>query len=260
MGNVWAVARHTIAESIRMKIALFFIILLTVLVLGLPFAAEGDATVSGAVQSFLAYSITSVSFLLSCLTIFLAKSLSSDLSGKQILMLMTKPLGRWQYIIGKWLGIILLDVVLLSLSGGVIFGMTMYIATQEPRDELDRDRLNNQVLQARHSAFFEVPDFTREATIKYEEALEQGQYASAADFDVTTEKARLRNEFEKRWRSIWPMESREFTFEDIRCDRSPNSTVQIKYQYRVYNYPPDETVRCYWVAGESIIPPPGCNQ
>ncbi len=254
MGNIWAVARYTIAESIRMKVALFFIILLAVLLLGLPFTSEGDATLSGAVQSFLSYSVTATSFLLSCLTIFMVKSLSSDLTGKHILMLMTKPLSRWQYVLGKWFGIVLFNALLLSLSGLVIYGMTHYLANGKPRDKFDEERLSNQVLKARHSAYFKIPDFTREANIKYEESLEQGLYADSIDFDEEVEKERLRTEFEKRWRTIWPTESREFVFEDVRCDRSEGNTIQIQYQARVYNYPADEVLRCYWVAGDTIIP------
>ena len=82
MGSIWTVARHTISESIRNKVALSFIFMLGVLLVGLPFASKGDNTVSGAVQAFLSYSVTAVSALLSLPSIFLATSISVDLSGK----------------------------------------------------------------------------------------------------------------------------------------------------------------------------------
>jgi len=72
MGNIWTVARQTIAEGVRMRIALVFLLLLAVLLMGLPFVSKGDNSVSGAVQSFLTYSIISVAFLLSCLWSFSA--------------------------------------------------------------------------------------------------------------------------------------------------------------------------------------------
>ena len=249
MGNVWTVARHTIAESMRMKIAVFFVVLLAVLVLGLPFASKGDDSVSGAVQSFLAYSIAALSFLLSCLTIFLSKSLSADLTGKQILTLMAKPLARWQYVIGKWLGIVLLNTAILTLSGLVIYGMTWYIASQPARDEFDKERLDHQILKARHASRFVMPDFTAAAGAVYERNLKEGRYTGIGDFDPAGEKERLRKEEGKRWRSVWPLESRVFEFEDVRCPRAAGTVVHIRYRARVHNFPPDEILRCQWVIG-----------
>ena len=250
MGNVGTVARHTIAESIRMKIAVFFVVLLAVLVLGLPFASKGDDSVSGAVQSFLAYSIAALSFLLSCLTIFLSKSLSADLTGKQILTLMSKPLARWQYVIGKWLGIVLLNAAILTLSGLVIYGMTWYIASQPARDEFDKERLDNQILKARHASRFVMPDFTAAAAAVYERNLKEGRYTGIGDFDPAGERERLRKEEDKRWRSVWPLESRVFEFEDVRCRRAAEAVVHIRYRVRVHNFPPDEMLRCQWVIGD----------
>jgi hypothetical protein len=250
MGNVWTVARQTIAEGVRMKIAVFFVVVLGVLVLGLPFAAKGDNSVSGAVQSFLAYSITAVTFLLSCLTIFLAKSLSDDLAGKQILMLMTKPLARWQYIIGKWLGIVLLNTVLLTVSGLGIYGLTRYVASRPAADEWDKERLANQVLVARHGSSFIAPDFAKDANELFERYQAEGRYATATELDERQEKDRIRGDLDRRWRSVWPGEGRVFEFEDVRCARNPENLVHVKYEAKVFNFPPDEVLRCEWRFGD----------
>ena len=249
MGAVWTVARQTVAESIRMRIAIFFIIVISVLVLLLPFVSKGDDTVSGAVQSFLSYSIASVTFLLSCLTIFLSKSLSNDLTDKQILILMTKPLSRSSYVLGKWLGIVMINLMILSTAGLVIYGMTMYLSTRTPRDDWDKERLENQILTARHSSRFMVPDFTAEANAQYERNLELGQYQHTA-IEPEAEKERLRTDIERRWRSVWPLESRVFEFEDVRSALGGDDMVHVQYQHRVYNYPPDEIIRCMWYFGD----------
>jgi hypothetical protein len=128
MGRIWSVARHTLAEAVRMKVAVICIVILAAIIFGLPFISKGDGSISGAVQSFLTYSLVATSFLLSCLSIFLAKSLSDDLVGKQILIVMTKPIARWQYVLGKWLGIMVLNMVILTIVGVAIYGMTMYLA------------------------------------------------------------------------------------------------------------------------------------
>ena len=55
MSRIWAVARQMIAEGIRMKIALVFLVLIGAVVLGLPFSVSGDSSLTGAVQSFMSY-------------------------------------------------------------------------------------------------------------------------------------------------------------------------------------------------------------
>jgi hypothetical protein len=250
MRNVWTVARQTVSEAIRMKIAVFFVLLLGVLVLGLPFVSSGDGTISGAVQSFLVYSITSVTFLLSCLSIFLCKSISDDLTGKQIMILMTKPIARWEYILGKWFGIVLLNTTLLAVSAGVTYGMSMYIASRPPRDELDKQRLESEVLVARHGSRYMIPDFSAAAARQYEEELETGRFASILDHDPDLEKKRNRSEIERNWRSVQPGEAREFIFEDVRCERTADQMIHFVYEARIYNYPPDEILRCMWIIGD----------
>lgn len=250
MGNIWTVARQTIAEGVRMRIALVFLLLLAVLLMGLPFVSKGDNSVSGAVQSFLTYSIISVAFLLSCLSVFLCKSISDDLEGKQILMLMTKPIARWQYVLGKWTGVMALNTVILILATAAIYGMTRYVASQPPRDQWDKERLANQILTARHANPFIVPDFTRDAEQQFEQNLEQGRYAEVPDLDRQAEIKKIKGRIEQRWRTVRPLEQRRFDFENVRCDRSPDKKIHIQYEARVYNYAPDEIIRCSWMAGD----------
>jgi ABC-type transport system involved in multi-copper enzyme maturation permease subunit len=381
MSNVWTITRHTLAESIRQKAAVCLLVLLGVLMLGLPFATRGDATLSGAVQSFLTYSLTVLSFLLSCVTIFLAKTVSDDLTGRQILMLMTKPLARWQYVLGKWLGIVVLNAIVLMIAGVIVYALTMYIAGQlrglvvlntilgisllvtwffifrgmapehfsrwqqvlilvllyltqglfsvglslvllgrefgsrgwwiagltvflpgailisygvlqlivprrfplqrwalilalcsgvgivangfawllitkweqfAPRDDYDRERLENQVLQARHASKFQPPveQFRRLANQAFEQGVEQGRYANVADLDQEAVKRTLFDEIAARWRSVAPLETRVFEFDDIRTERSRENSVHLSYRLRVYSYPPDEILRCHWVVGD----------
>ena len=69
MSRIWAVARHMIAESIRTRVAVVFIVIMAAILLSLPFLVAGDGvTLKSRVQSHLAYSLGSVSFLLSLLT------------------------------------------------------------------------------------------------------------------------------------------------------------------------------------------------
>ncbi|MCH7870247.1 MAG: hypothetical protein IID33_00965, partial [Planctomycetes bacterium] len=54
MRPVLAIARQTFWEGIRMRIVLVSVIILTLIVLRLPFVMRGDDTLAGRLQTFLA--------------------------------------------------------------------------------------------------------------------------------------------------------------------------------------------------------------
>lgn len=249
--RIWAVARQTLAEAIRMKIAVFFIVLMLLGFWGAT-RTQGDGSVSGRVQSFLVYSLTSLGVLLSLLSIFLSRSLSEELVHRQVLMLMAKPLPRWQYLLGKWLGVVLLDAVLLTLAGaGIHLTVTRYLARQPPLNEYDAGRLRNEVLTARYAAPFEVPrdEFKQEVDRLYAWNLEEGIYDQRAELDPQAEKELLRKYVDARWRNVPLGDTRVFEFKNILCERRADLWLQVRYKAQANAYPPDEILRTRWLAG-----------
>jgi hypothetical protein len=65
-------------------------------------------------------------------------------------MLAVKPIARWQIWLGKWLGIVSLDAVLLALSGACVYGLLQWRAHRLPLDQ--QEILRNEVLVSRGSA------------------------------------------------------------------------------------------------------------
>jgi hypothetical protein len=242
-----------IAEAIRTRVAVFFLCLIGLVIVGLPFTARGDGTASGAVQSFLTYALGCLSFFLALLTLFMSRSLSDEFVRQQIFLLMTKPLPRWQFMIGKWLGIVLFNAALLAIAGGGVYGMTrLMVAMAEPRDEWDRNKLGNEVLVARHHAPLVVPwDMLRkQANAIFERRLEEGLYADAIDFDEKAARADLLKQVETRWRFVGVGESRLLRFEDVRCDTGSDKRVHIRYKASAMTPPIDEVIRTVWLAGD----------
>ncbi len=247
---IWAVARQTFAEAIRMKIAVFFFILMALGFWGAT-QTHGDGTICGRVQSFLAYSLTSVGVLLSLLSIFLSRSLSDELVHRQILVVMTKPVSRWQFLLGKWLGVALLNAGLLALTGaGIYLTVTQYLAKQPPLNPYDAHRLFEEILVARHASPFEVPDFTADANRLYESNLEEGKYDHVESLDVPKKKQELRRELETRWRYVPTGQYRDFEFRNLLCDRGRDSWIQLRYRAKADRYPTDDVLRSFWAIGD----------
>lgn len=280
MTKTWAIARHMIAEGIRMKIALVFLVLIGMVVVGLPFSVTGDGSLTGAVQSFMSYALSATAVLLGMLTIFMSRSLADELVQCQIFLVMTKPVARWQYILGKWLGITVLNAAFVACAGLTIYGMVHYIrlthvplgrqfvapgssgaAAKEEDGEseaggarawqtFDEAQLEHEVLVARHALKCKLPDFTRPALQEFERNLEEGLYANTPDLDPRAEKARLARKYEARWRVVGPLEKRIFEFENVLCDRSPGQAVQLRYKTDVSQPPLDDVFRAFWQFGD----------
>ncbi len=232
-----------------MKIALISILFLFVLVVGLPYSLRQEDSVSSAVQTYLSLSLRLIGFLLALLTVFLSRSVSDEIANKQILMLMAKPLPRWQFVVGKFLGIVLINTSLLCVSGIGLYTGAKLLARMTPRDEFDAFRIKEEVLTARHAIEVSTPDFTATANDFFQRRLDSGGYSNVIDLIEVNEKQRIAKEIATQWRTILPMQIRTLEFDNVRCERSPDQTIQMKYKPTVWRYPPDEILRCLWVVG-----------
>ncbi|MCZ6697650.1 MAG: ABC transporter permease [Planctomycetota bacterium] len=126
-GRVTAVARITLAEGIRTKIAAGFTGLVLIAIPLFLVICTGDGTISGEVKMFLAYSLGFASFWLALLTIFFScRSLSMEVAQRQIYGVVSKPIPRWQILVGKWTGVMILNVSLLAVVCLATYGGHRY--------------------------------------------------------------------------------------------------------------------------------------
>ena len=258
MNRILAVARNMIAEGIRMKIAVIFIVMLVVMVAALPAIMHGDGTLKGRVQTFLAYSLGATAVLLSLLTVFLScASVATELAGRQIFLTVSKPIARWQYLVGKWLGIVILDAMLLAGAAVGIYAMVAYLKTTAWLNEQDRDALRYEVLTARASVRPSAPDFAALADVRMERLKQEGRLPQSA-FAATggwsrvgqTIRQRIGDELSKQWLSCPPLDVREFRFENMQFDPNESGVIHLRYKAQVSRFPPDEMLRCAWVIGD----------
>lgn len=149
---IFGIARAMVEEAIRSKIALVLVLILLLVLVALPLNISSDDRVTYIVQRFLTWSLMAVSFILSVTTIVLcAFSTSHDLTSKQVYMTLTKPLGRGQYLLGKWLGVVLLNAVLLGVSGVAIAGFSRALSQGQAMNAEDREQVQREILTARIS-------------------------------------------------------------------------------------------------------------
>ena len=147
------IARTLLDEAIRMRLGLVFVVMVVVMVAILPFTTGGETRLQYRLESFLTYALTVVSTLLAVMTILLAvRTVSSELQERQAFLTLTKPVGRLRYLAGKWLGIMALNLLLLTVAGVGVVAFVRVLERQPAMDPLDRAAVQEQVLTARHVA------------------------------------------------------------------------------------------------------------
>jgi ABC-type transport system involved in multi-copper enzyme maturation permease subunit len=78
----------------------------------------------------------------------------------QIQMVAVKPVARWKIWLGKWLGILALNAILLTVAAGAVYLLMQWRAKKLP--ETQQAILRNEVMVARGSAKEPVPDYERD--------------------------------------------------------------------------------------------------
>jgi len=128
MKKVWAIARVTIAQALRMRLPVVLIVFLIVMVPALPFLLKTEQSLLSRLRVIMTYCMYLIIFLMSLVTLFLSCGvLANEIKQKQIYILDTKPVPRWQVLAGKWLGIMVLNAALLFVMGCASYVILRYL-------------------------------------------------------------------------------------------------------------------------------------
>jgi hypothetical protein len=148
--RILAIVGLTWKAAFRYRLFWVLTSLLLAAVVGLPVLIKDDGTAEGFTQILLTYTLGAVTAILGICTLWLAcGTLARDIEECQIQMLAVKPIARWQIWLGKWLGLLSLNAVLLTFSGLSIYGLLEWRAKLLPPEQ--QLRLQNEVLVARAS-------------------------------------------------------------------------------------------------------------
>ncbi|MBW7905063.1 MAG: ABC transporter permease [Phycisphaerae bacterium] len=241
MRSVWAVARLTFWEGLRMRVVLVVVIALVFVVLRLPFALRGDETLAGRLQTFLSYSLTAVGFLVAVASTFLAcATLANEFKTQTLHLVVTKPVSRFQILIGKWLGVNLLGLCMLILCALVIYGFAVFIKNRPALFLRDALTIRDVIWTARTAASPTEPDFLTPAREMVKEQVErQGRFFAAGDQAAVAEYVqKLRDE----WLRLNVAEAELYEFEGLLPPERPDTVYQVRYRVRASSPPLDDLV------------------
>lgn len=232
---VTAIARNTLSEAVRMRISLVFIVMLVFLISSLPMLLDDGQPLRYRVQLFLQYSTGGAYWVMAFLTVFFCiASVAFEQRDKVIWQTVTKPVSPWHYVLGKWIGVAVLNAALLIVSAIGIFLFTEHLRNQPAMGEIipyvnadgsgrpstDRKLLERHVLVARAGSPALDPVIIEAELDRLVDAELEQQRMRDGDVVVTPqyrrfERERIRREIIRQYRTLERGESEIFAFDGL---------------------------------------------
>ncbi len=133
----WFIAVYTWREGLRRKTLVGFLILSLLVIFGSTFmtsfinqATVGDVTTDMDLKLINDICVTTISIFGILITIFISASVvPTEIENRVIYTVLSKPVRRFQYLFGKFLGVQLIIIMNLCLMGGLFF-IALYIKQQ----------------------------------------------------------------------------------------------------------------------------------
>ena len=230
MQALLAIALHTFRSAIRFRLlpVLGFLLLLVVVVL--PMVLQDDETsAQGYIQLLLSYTLYLSTGLLAVSTLWIAcGSLARDLEEHRLELVDVKPVPRWKVWVGKWLGIMLLDAVLLSLAGAAIYFHLHYQARHLP--ESHQRILREQIFVARASARMNPPDLDPAIRDRIAELARQSP--SIGEMPARRVREMVREEVQARYETVPPGNARRWTIPVVSPERIRGKPLHLRVKFR----------------------------
>lgn len=218
MSQIGAIALLAVRGAVRSRVvAALYVLLLAAAVL-FPSAIRSDGTADGFVRLHLTYSLGLASFLLGLASLWAgADSVSREADDKTIQLLLVKPVPRRNVWLGKWLGILAIDAILLALAGSAV---AISLRIHLLRGGFDPDSLAHARLAALSSLeSFRSPLPDVEPLVRAECAQLLSRGILPADAPMEDVAAAVRNNLLAKSFSVPPGESLSWSFDLPPADR-----------------------------------------
>ena len=238
---VIAIAQELVREAVRQRISVAFIILLVILLPLIPLWINEDEQLRYQLQSYLSRSISITYVLLACMTLILGcASVAFEIRDRQIWQVMTKPVSRWSYLVGKWLGLVAINAVGITTASLAIFISVEYMKTRPAMDAQDQLAVRTEVLTARAgiTPFYPIigPTRLRELVMQkiddesvLREQIETGQ---RTEIEIQAELAgEIVKEFRLDQRKVAPGEGKIVRFEGLERTRDKGGEAKLQYLF-----------------------------
>jgi hypothetical protein len=173
MRRILAISLLTLRAAFRFRVVLVMALLLIGGVIILPLIIKDDGTARGFTQIILTYTLALTTTLLGFATLWLSCGiLAREIEEAQMQMVVVKPIARWQIWLGKWLGILALNALMLSVAGAAIYA-TMQVRARKLTAK-EQTILRDEIFVARKVSREQLPDYNEMAARVVRDRLREG--------------------------------------------------------------------------------------
>jgi hypothetical protein len=193
--------------------------------------------------------------LLGLSTIWLAcGTLARDIEECQMQVVAVKPIARWQIWLGKWLGLLSLNAVLLALSGAGIYGLLLWRGSRLPADQ--QTTLRHMVLVARASA--KPASVEREVQVEADrllrERLQDSKLSQTELADALQHLSEVRQQILERvkadWQIVPPGYIKQWQIQTgLRGPLPGNEPLYLRIKFNTAQYSEWVDFSCVWIIG-----------
>lgn len=268
-GPILSIARNMLIESVRMKVSLVFIVALIIGMAALPGTLSDQSPLRYRVQTFLQFGTTGSFWVIAILTLlFACASMAYEQREKVIWQTMTKPVAAWQYVLGKWLGLVTLSAVLMTVCATSVFLFTEHLRGKTAAGEVepfvaadnkliadDRLILESQVLASRVRVYPSPPEFRKEEFEKNVQARIDEELRRNPDQPNTLEWRRkvesdLYESSVQAYRAIEPGDTQVYVFRGgLGEAKSLGLPINFRYQVDAAGNRPDQIYKIGFAVG-----------
>lgn len=232
---LWAIARKTIFQAIRLKAAAFVVL---AFLAAFPFILsqlKSYGSPKAELQVLLTYSLGMIASFLSLLTVFLgAWTLCGEIQDRQIFSLDTKPVRRWQILLGQWIGLMLLNAALLAAMALPTYALARWLEGRaKPQD---RKQIWDELLIGRRGVRPFLPDLTAQVRKEYEKRKKEG----ALPEDVPEDQIlpQIHHEVYLRLETIPPRMTKTWEFRDLPSPQEISKGRPLTLRFKIYSTNP----------------------
>lgn len=238
-----SVAHTVLKEASRSKISLVFIVILLIVLPLLPLALNPDQPLRFRVQTFISRGMNLTYVVAAVLTLVLScATIAFEIRDRQIWQLVSKPMSRFSYLFGKWIGVMGLNLVLLTIAGLSIFMYIQFLRMQPVArgmaGQLDAIELRDAVLTARRAAW---PDYDQLTSEQLRERVEQEiarnpeyAYEESVPPEVRREIARrIVQAHSLGQRTVPPQQWRTYTFSGLGPAADSTAALTLRYRFHI---------------------------
>lgn len=252
MNKVLALTSVAIRNALRSRVVVTLLVMLLLVMIGLPLTVKSDGTVAGHVQIVLGYTLGFASFILSMATLWAGcAAVSLEVEKKQIHMVVTKPVRRGQIWLGKWLGLVLVNAVLLAVCGLVTYALLRWTTRPGQLSAEQQRTLREQILVAQRETLAPVDDVEEAARRAFAERRARGEVTG--DLPVGQQYEQLRQSLLAQAYSVPTGGRRRWVFR-FPSRPNPDRPMFLRFQFSSSSIDKEP------VAGVWVIGPPDARQ